>query len=102
MYIVVVSVHVKDENREDFLKATRRNVGESLKERGIKRFDVLREAQNPSHFLLMEVYVHADDHDHHKDSPHYKQWVQAVQPLMAEPRTRVIYESCFQRESGWE
>jgi (4S)-4-hydroxy-5-phosphonooxypentane-2,3-dione isomerase len=102
MHIVIVSIHVKDDRIDDFLGATQRNVQETLKEAGVRRFDLLRQADDPTRFLLVEVYRESDDHARHKDTPHYRRWADEVEPLLAAQRSRTIYESCFPRESGWE
>jgi quinol monooxygenase YgiN len=102
MHIVVVNVLVKHEHLDDFLAATRANVRETLKEPGVKRFDLLRRADDPSRFLLIEVYRRAEDHASHKQTAHYKRWAAIAEPMLAEPRTRLLYESVFPEESGWE
>ena len=102
MHAVVISIHVRPECIKGFAAATLENVRETLKERGVARFDLLRQADDPGRFLLVEVYRQAEDHARHKETPHYKRWAAAAEPLMAEPRTRTIYESVFPKESGWE
>jgi autoinducer 2-degrading protein len=102
MHVVIVSIHVNDIGVDDFLGATLRNVRESLKEPGVKRFDLLRQADDPTCFLLVEVYRSADDHVRHKGTAHYQRWAEEVETLLAGPRSRTLYQSCFPRESGWE
>ena len=102
MHIVVVSIHVKPESVAGFLEATLDNVRETLKEEGVARFDLLRESGDPTRFLLVEVYRKAEDHARHKESSHYQRWSSLAEPMMAESRTRKIYESVFAYESGWE
>lgn len=102
MHILIVSIHVKASCVDDFKAATLRNVQESLKEPRVARFDLLCEAGDPTRFLLVEVYQKAEDHAAHKQSAHYQRWAEQVEPLLAEPRSRISYESCFPRESGWE
>ena len=102
MHIVVVSIHVQAEHVSAFLAATRDNIRATLKEPGVERFDLLRQADDPGRFLLVEVYRQAEDHARHKATEHYKHWASIAEPLMVEPRTRIIYESAFPRESGWE
>jgi autoinducer 2-degrading protein len=101
MHVVVVSMHVKSEYTNDFINATLENVRESLREKGVVRFDLLRQADDPRRYLLFEVYQEKDDHIRHKESLHYKRWATVVEPMMAEPRTRTIHESVFPQESGW-
>lgn len=102
MHIVVVSIHLKPGNTERFAALTRENIRETLQESGVVRFDLLQQADDPSRFVLFEVYRKQEDHAAHKLTPHYHAWSLAAEPLMAEPRSRTIYSSVFPRESGWE
>lgn len=102
MHVVNVGIRVKDDRVEEFLDATLRNIRETLKEPGVRRFDLFRERATPTRFLLFEVYDAEADHARHKESAHYKRWAAQLESLLAEPRSRTIYESCFPRESGWE
>lgn len=102
MHILLVSIRVQPEKVEEFIAATRENVRATLKEPGVLRFDVLRKADEPDHFLLFEVYKHPGDHARHRETPHYKRWNAAAEPWMIEPRTRLSLQSVFPTESGWE
>ena len=102
MHVLLVSIRVKLEQADDFIGLTRENIRETLKEEGIVRFDLVRQADDPSHFILFEVYREAVDHARHRETPHYKRWNAAAEPLMTEPRTLTVYESVFPKESGWE
>ena len=102
MHVLLVSMRVKPEKAEEFIALTRENVTETLKEDGVVRFDLVRQADDPGHFLLFEVYRRAEDHARHRQTPHSKSWNAAAEPLMLEPSRRTIYESVFPRESGWE
>ena len=101
MHIVMVSLHIKPESINQFLAETLENVRETLKEPGVRRFDLLRQADDPARFLLVEVYLRAEDHARHKETAHYRRWAAAADPMMVEPRTRIFYQSVFPKESGW-
>jgi autoinducer 2-degrading protein len=92
MHVVLVNVHVKRENVEDFVKATLANAAESVKEPGNRRFDVLQLAEDPCRFVLYEAYASPDDAAAHKETPHYRAWKDAVADWMAEPRFGVQYK----------
>ncbi len=102
MYIVHVHVHVKKDQVEAFRQATLENAHHSIHETGIARFDVLQQKDDPSRFVLVEVYRTADDPTLHKETAHYKKWRDAVEDMMAEPRYSVKYENVFPDEDGWE
>ena len=57
MYIVHVFVHVKPEFVEAFKAASLDNAQNSVQEPGVRRFDVIQELDDPSRFVLVEVYV---------------------------------------------
>jgi quinol monooxygenase YgiN len=102
MHVLVVSIHVKPGKADEFAALTRVNVVETLKESGVVRFDLLQQADDPDRFALFEVYRNPGDHAAHKMTAHYRAWNLAAEPLMAEPRSRMIYSSVFPQESGWE
>ena len=101
MLIVQVHVRVKPECVEAFREATRENAKNSVREPGIARFDVIQQADDPSRFILVEVYRTAHAPAAHKETPHYAAWRDAVAGMMAEPRTSVKYANVFPGEEGW-
>ncbi len=86
MHIVLVHVHVKPESVEAFKTATLENAQNSLKEAGVARFDVLQKADDPTRFVLTEVYRTPEDPARHKETAHYQKWRDTVADMMAEPR----------------
>lgn len=101
MLVVHVHVHVKPEAIDAFIAATRLNSGESLKEPGVARFDLIQELDDPGHFVLVEVYKTSDAPAAHKATPHYAAWRDAVAEMMASPRTSVKFESLYPEEPRW-
>lgn len=95
MLIVHVHVHVKPEFVDAFRGATIENARLSVQEPGIARFDVIQHQDDPTRFVLVEVYRTADASAKHKETAHYAKWRDAVAPMMAEPRTSVKYEEMF-------
>ena len=101
MLVVFVHVHVKPDCVEAFRAASEANAGQSVKEAGIARFDVLQQQDDPARFVLVEVYRTADAPARHKETAHYQQWREAVSDMMAEPRHSVKYANCFPDDAGW-
>ena len=91
MLVVHVHVRVKPECVEDFRKICIENARNSVKEPGVARFDVVQQADDPTRFVLVEVYRTADAPAKHKEPAHYATWRDVVAPMMAEPRTSVKY-----------
>jgi quinol monooxygenase YgiN len=101
MFIVHVFVQVKKEQVEAFKDATVENAKSSLKEPGIARFDVVQQKDDPSRFVLVEVYRTPDDPARHKETAHYKKWRDTVAGMMAEPRSSIKFSNVFPNEEGW-
>lgn len=101
MFIVHVHVHVKPESVEAFKTATLANARASRQEPGIARFDVVQQADDPTRFVLVEVYRDAAANVAHKETAHYPVWRDTVAPMMAEPRSSVKFNNIFPDDDGW-
>ena len=102
MFIVHVHVHVKPKSIDAFREATMENARNSIQEPGIARFDVMQQMDDPTHFLLVEVYRTPDDPARHKETAHYQTWRDTVAEMMAEPRQSVKFANVFPNDAGWE
>ena len=102
MFIVHVSAHVKPEKVEAFKAATVENARNSKKEPGIARFDVIQQQDDPTRFVLVEIYRTPGDPARHKETAHYQKWRDTVADMMAEPRTSIKYTNVFPDEHGWD
>ncbi len=102
MLVVHVHVQVKADQVEAFIAATLANARSSVQEPGIARFDVIQQQDDPTRFVLVEVYRSADDPARHKETAHYQQWRDTVADMMAEPRRSVKYANVFPAEGGWD
>ncbi len=98
MLTVHVFIHVKAELVEAFEAATMENVRQSRREPGVARFDLLQQEDDPTRFLLVEVYRTPDDPARHKETAHYQQWRDTVADMMAEPRTSTKYADVIPAE----
>ncbi len=101
MQIVLVYVNVKSQFVEAFKKATIENAGNSVKEKGIARFDMIQQADDPTRFILVEVYKTAEAPAAHKETIHYIKWREAVAEMMAEPRQGIKYNNIYPDDMGW-
>ena len=91
MIVTCVHVDVKPEHVEEFIRATRINHENSVKELGNLRFDVLQSSVDPTKFMLYEAYETEEHAKAHKQTSHYLAWREAVEPWMARPRAGVSY-----------
>jgi quinol monooxygenase YgiN len=100
--IVQVAVHVKSEAVDAFKAATLENARRSVQEPGIARFDIIQQQDDPTRFVLVEVYRTPDAPAQHKQTPHYARWRDTVAEMMAEPRSSHPYTNLFPDDPGWE
>jgi len=101
MLIVHVHVHVKPESVTAFTQASLENARASIQEPGIARFDVIQRQDDPTRFVLIEVYRTLDAPAAHKETPHYAAWRDTVAPMMAEPRQSTKYTAAFPDPKDW-
>jgi quinol monooxygenase YgiN len=102
MFVVHVFVHVKPGDVEAFKVATLANARNSIQEAGIARFDVVQQLDDPTRFVLVEVYRTPEDPAKHKETAHYQTWRATVADMMAEPRASVKYANVYPDEKGWD
>jgi quinol monooxygenase YgiN len=102
VWIVLVNVHVTEDGIAAFRDASLKNARASLEEPGIARFDVIQQRDDPTRFVLIEVYRSAGAPAAHKQTPHYLEWRDAVATLMASPRVSHQFENLAPSDAGWE
>jgi len=101
LFVVHVHVHVKPEGVEAFKAAATANASASRHESGVRRFDVVQQTDDPTRFVLVEVYRDASAAAAHKETEHYRLWRDTVADLMAEPRRGVQYVNVDPDDAGW-
>lgn len=100
---VHVFVSVKPGCEDDFLTASLANARASSQEPGIARFDVIQQDDDPTKFVLVEVYKNNDAPSAHKETKHYLSWRTTVENMMAEPRKAIKYKNIFPvTADGWD
>jgi len=92
MYIVLVHSHIQPEHVERFKEITIQNAEASRGEAGCVRFDIIQQVDDPTRFTFIEVFKSEADGAIHRESSHFKKWLEEAVPLMVEPRTRFIYQ----------
>ena len=101
MLVVHVHVRVKPESVENFKAATLENGRASIQEPGIARFDSVQQQNDATRFVLVEVYRTMEAPAAHRETAHYLKWRDTVEPMMAEPRQRTLYNAVFPDTEGW-
>jgi autoinducer 2-degrading protein len=95
VHVTLVHVHIKPEALDAFIAACRRNHEGSIAEAGNRRFDILQDAEDPTHFVLYEAYASAADAKAHKETAHYHAWRETVADMMAKPREGLSFVGLF-------
>ena len=101
LIIVHVHVHVRPGDVDAFRAASLENAAASAREPGVARFDVVQQADDPTRFVLVEVYKTPDAPAAHKETTHYARWRDTVAPMMAEPRASTKYVNVFPADGAW-
>ena len=101
MLIVHVHIHVKADRVDEFKQATLENASKSVLEPGVARFDFIQQHDDPTRFLLVEVYRTMDDPAKHKETDHYQIWRDTIAEMMVEPRASVKFKNVFPDDGGW-
>jgi autoinducer 2-degrading protein len=91
MFVVHVYMQVKPDNIEEFKQICAENAKNSVKEPGVKRFDVLQQSDDPTRFVLVEAYLDETDLEKHKQTAHYNKWRQVAEKMILGERTRTRY-----------
>jgi (4S)-4-hydroxy-5-phosphonooxypentane-2,3-dione isomerase len=101
MLIIHIHIHVNPESVDAFIEATIENAQNSIQEPGIARFDVVQQTDDPTRFVLVEVYRDEAAAEAHRETRHYAKWRDTVASLMSEPRTREKFSNLFPKDNGW-
>lgn len=101
MFIVHVFVDVKKDHIDGFKKASIANAQNSIQEPGIARFDVLQDLDDPTQFVLVEVYRTTADPAKHKETTHYQLWRDTVAPMMNSPRKAIKLTNISPADAKW-
>ena len=92
MITQIVYLSVAPENREALVHEARENARQSLLEDGVRRFDVLEQADDPTKLVLYEVYDSSEALETHRLTSHFKRWQEKAVPLLSKPRERTVYQ----------
>ncbi len=101
LLVVFVDVRVRPGSEDAFQAASIANADASRLESGVVRFDLLQDREEPTHFVLVEIYSDQAAAAAHKQTAHYARWRDAVAELMAEPRRSTKYINVSPEDAAW-
>lgn len=97
-----VTVRIKPEKREEFLKAIEIDaLGSERDEPGCMRFNVLQDDKDANVYYFYEVYVDDAALDAHRKAPHYAAWSRAAETCLEGDRTRIECHSVFPADPAY-
>jgi len=100
MKIAQVHIKVKPECIDAFITASSENARHSMQEEGIVRFYVLQSDDDPTAFVLFEIYRSSEAQAAHKGTPHFSKWQADVKDLIVAPGQAQIYSNIFPGDKG--
>jgi autoinducer 2-degrading protein len=92
MFVAAVHVFVKPESLDEFMELILMDQKGTLSEPGCVRFDVVRSTEDPTEFLIWEVYVDEEAAAFHKTTPHYAAFKEQMPALASRDRFADRYE----------
>jgi quinol monooxygenase YgiN len=101
MHILIVHAQVKHQFLDAFIAATKINATASAREPGVARFDFLQQQDDPTRFVLIEVYRDTSAPAKHKETAHYNDWANIVEPMLTAPRTRAFHTNLVPGDEGY-
>jgi autoinducer 2-degrading protein len=95
MFVAAVHVYIKPEAVEEFKAGIKANHEGSIAEPGCLRFDVAQSREDPTEFLLWEVYLDDEAAAFHKTTPHYLAFKERMPALMARDRRSDLFDGIY-------
>jgi autoinducer 2-degrading protein len=101
MFVLTVYLEAKPENLEALKTEASINARATLAEPGALRFDFLQQVDEPTKFMLYEVYRSEEAFQVHQQTDHFKRWVERGVPLLVGERVRVKYQNVEPDDEHW-
>ncbi|MDA1307839.1 MAG: putative quinol monooxygenase [Acidobacteria bacterium] len=96
-----MTVRVKPEHLEAFLRAACQNADSARNEPGCLRFDVVHDRDDPHWFYFYEVYRDDAALAAHRETPHFKAYIETATPWMAMPAERRLGTNVTPSDADW-
>ena len=94
MLVLLVTVRVKPEHLAEFLPAARHNAERAVAdEPGCLRFDIIQDRDDKHLFRFYEVYQDDAALASHRQTRHFKKYIESSAPWMAVPAERTISDT---------
>jgi len=94
-FVLQVSIKIKPENVDAFMKKLDDNARAARTEPGCKQFEVLVDPKDKTKLMLYEVYKDEAAFEAHQQTPHFKKYVAEAVPMLAD-RVRNVWKRVSQ------
>ncbi len=102
MLVLHVTLQVNPDHAADFLKVARHDAEHSVQdEPGCLRFDVSQDRDDPNRFYFYEVYRDEAALEAHRQTPHFKQYLEQTRTWLAAPAERRIGKNIVPSDADW-
>ncbi len=91
MFVLQVTIRVKPENVDAFMKKAIENATAARKEPGCRQFEVLVDPNDRTKVMLFEIYDDEAAFEAHQQTPHFKKYLAEAVPLLA-ARERQVWK----------
>jgi len=88
-FVLLVSIRIKPEHVEAFMKKAGENAREARKEPGCRQFDVLVDPKDRTRVMLYEIYDDEKAFEAHQQTAHFKKYVAEAVPMLASRERQV-------------
>ncbi|PJZ66132.1 antibiotic biosynthesis monooxygenase [Leptospira wolffii] len=102
MIVTVSSYKILSEKIQEFLEISSELSRESLKEKGVLRFDLLQNDGDDGRFLIIEAYESEAIRKAHLDTPHFVNWRRTVPEMFSQGTTTVHYKPVSPKPEDWK
>jgi len=89
-FVLVVSIRIKPENVDRWMKMALENAREARKEPGCRQFEVLVDPKDRTRVMLFEIYDDDKAFEAHQATPHFKKYLAEAVPLLASRERQVF------------
>ncbi len=102
MVILYVTVQVKPECVAEYLNLIRHDAEHSkADEPGCMHFDVIQDMEDPNRFYYYEVYRDEGALEAHRQTPHFKEYAEKSQALLAALPERRFGKNLIPSDTSW-
>jgi autoinducer 2-degrading protein len=102
MLVLHVTVQVKPEHVREYLQAVAHDAEHSERnEPGCLRFDVVQDREDANRFYYYEVYKDEAALEAHRQTPHFKLYVEKTHSWLAAPPERRFGRNVIPSDSAW-